>query len=74
MIALFNHSDEQFEFYLDEEFVPWQDEIEGVRDFLAEIEAKALRKTEERLQAGITQNTIVRKIKTEHAETDMNEI
>jgi len=55
--------------------LPWQDEIEGVRDFLKEIEAKEVLKTEEKYQsAGKTQNTIVRKIKTEHAETDMKEI
>jgi len=75
IIGLFDTSDDQFEFYLGDEFVPWQDEIEGVKEFLAEIEAKELLVTEEKYQAeGTSQNTIVRKIKGDHPETDMQEI
>jgi len=74
LIGIFNESDDQFEFFLGDEFKPWYDELE-VTDFLEEIEEKELKIAEEKIKTtGQTQNTIVRKIKTEHRETDITEI
>ena len=44
LIGTFNNSDDQFEFYLGDEFKPWYEELEAT-DFLIEMENQELQKT-----------------------------
>ena len=42
MIELFDEADEQVEFYMEDEFVSWRDQIEGVREFIQNIQTKKI--------------------------------
>ena len=40
LIEMFDETDKQIEFFLEDEYVNWRDAIGGVREFLKELEAK----------------------------------
>ena len=48
-MELFTESDQQFEFFMGDEFKPWYEELEAVQ-FLEEIEAQEIKANEERIQ------------------------
>ena len=47
LVQMFDDADEQVAGLLQDEFVPWKDEIEGARQFLADVEKKAVEKKAE---------------------------
>jgi len=48
LCAVFNQSDDQFQFFLGDSFKPWYEEL-GVVDFLEEMEAQQLKKNEDKI-------------------------
>lgn len=71
LMEMFDASDAQFEFYLQDEYKNWKDEIEGVREFLQQIEKKKLDDTVTVSRLG---NTIQRTIKGKTAAETITEI
>lgn len=63
LMEMFDASDEQFAFYMGEEFKPWKDEIEGARDFLIELSQKKVDNDIRLQKAG---NTVIRNIAGRH--------
>lgn len=71
MIQLFDEADEQTQYYLQEDYVNWRDEIPGVRDFLQQVQTK---KVEQKVQTATLGNTIVRTIPGKHSLDDLQEV
>ena len=42
LVEMFDETDKQMEFFLEDEFKPWKDEIEGARQFLEDIRVKQI--------------------------------
>ena len=59
LVAMFDETDEQIEFYLIDDFVSWKDEIEGARQFLEDIKIK---KVEDDIKLSTMGNTVIRTI------------
>ena len=59
LIELFDGADEQVAFYLAEEYVDWKDEIEGVREFIRDLQKQ---KVDRKVQTSMHGNTVVRTI------------
>ena len=63
LIEMFDETDKQIEFFLLDEFKPWQDEIEGARQFLEDIKVK---KIEQDIRLSRKGNTVIKTIKGEN--------
>ena len=68
---MFDEADEQVKFYLEDEFVSWRDQIEGVHEFLAELDQQKVVEEEELASKG---NTIIRNIKGENRGKDLTQV
>ena len=71
LCEMFDETDKQVEFYLDEEFVSWKDEIEGSRQFLEDIYKK---KIDDDVRLSLKGNTVIRTLKGKTQDLNMQEI
>ena len=71
MIQMFDDADKQAAFFYGDGFKGWRDEIEGVHEFLAAIDAK---KREVDIKLARQGNTVVRTIKGETETLNLAEV
>ena len=71
LIMMFDDADNTVEYWLEDEFVSWKDQIEGAREFINEMESK---KIQDEAEINIAGNTVIRTIKDKSGTFDMNEI
>lgn len=71
MIQMFDETDKQAGFYYGDDFKSWRDEVPGVHEFLANVEAK---KREMDVKLARQGNTVVRTIKGETEQLNTAEV
>ena len=71
LVEMFDETDKQIEFFLEDEFKPWKDEIEGARQFLEDIRVKQIEVDIKTSRKGNTViKTITGKNKKDHQEIE----